>query len=156
MFFLRDCFCEIWVKFGFQNKNKGNLGIICRTSNGNNASFSYSISDGPLPKRGFGLITISKSMIWKSYQTAKKKKKCWTKRALSHGSISSNLEWIGFLRKKIHQKYWSVLKYDFSFLDYASLISFLIIYIYIIFFFLVVMGVRGSRRTWLIIECVVL
>ena len=75
MFFLRDCFCEIWVKFGFQNKNKGNLGIICRTSNGNNASFSYSISDGPLPKRGFGLITISKSMIWKSYQMAKKKEK---------------------------------------------------------------------------------
>ena len=69
IFFFRDCFWEIWIKLGFQNKNKGNLGIIRRTSNGNNASFSYSISDGP--KRAFGLIAISKSMIWKSYQTPK-------------------------------------------------------------------------------------
>ena len=82
MFFFRDCFCEIWVKFGFQNKNKGNLGIIRRTSNGNNASFSYSILDGPLPKRAFGLIVISKSMIWKSYHMPKKKKKNYFKSQL--------------------------------------------------------------------------
>ena len=39
-----------WENFGIQNKAKGNLGIICITSNGNNASksvFSYFILDGP-------------------------------------------------------------------------------------------------------------
>ena len=60
-----------WENLGIQNKAKGNLGMICITSNGNNASksaFLYSISEGPLPKCAFGLIAISKCTIWKSYQ----------------------------------------------------------------------------------------
>ena len=67
-----------WENLGIQNKAKGNLGMICITSNGNNASksaFLYSISEGPLPKCAFGLITISECTIWKSYQTRKNEKK---------------------------------------------------------------------------------
>ena len=67
-----------WENLGIQNKAKGNLGMICITSNGNNSSksaFLYSISKGPLPKCAFGLITTSKCMIWKSYQTRKNEKK---------------------------------------------------------------------------------
>ena len=67
-----------WENLGIQNKAKGYLGMICITSNGNNASksaFLYSISEGPLPKCAFGLIAISKCTIWKSYQTRKNEKK---------------------------------------------------------------------------------
>ena len=67
-----------WENLGIQNKAKGYLGMICITSNGNNASksaFLYSISEGPLPKCAFGLIVISKCTIWKSYQTQKNEKK---------------------------------------------------------------------------------
>ena len=37
--------------------------------------FLYSISDGPILKHAFGLIVISKILIWKSYQTQKQMKK---------------------------------------------------------------------------------
>ena len=155
MIFFRDCFCEIWVKFGFQNKNKGNLGIICRTSNGNNASFSYSISDGPLPKRGFGLITISKSMIWKSYQTAKKKKKM-----LNQTSTKSRFNlvqpWVNWIFEEKNTPKILIGAQIWFFVFRLWLFDFFPHFIYIKYFFLVVVGVRGSRRTWLILECVVL
>ena len=47
-------------------------------------------------------------------------------RYISHGSNPSGLVSIGSLRREKRPKYWSVFKLDFSFLDSAPLISFLI------------------------------
>ena len=68
---------KISVKLGFQNKNKGNLGIICRTSNGNNASlecvFVFHLI-WYIIKMCFWVDCNFKRMIWKSYQTPKNEK----------------------------------------------------------------------------------
>ena len=75
-------------------------------------------------------VQVYSSNLWVSFSLQKlrisKKSKLESCRYLSHGSNASNLVSIGFLRREIHPKYWSVLKSDFSLSDSASLISFLI------------------------------
>ena len=75
-------------------------------------------------------IQVYNSKLWVNFGLKKlrilKKSKLESCRYLSHGSNPSSLVSIGFLRREIRPKYWSVLKSDFSFSDSASLISFLI------------------------------
>ena len=55
----------------------GNLGIISKLATVTMHAwsvFSYFMTDGPLPKRAFGLIAILKLAIWRSYQTPKNEK----------------------------------------------------------------------------------
>ena len=75
-------------------------------------------------------VQVYSGNLWVNFGLQKlrisKNSKLESCRYLSHGSNPSGLVSIGFLRKEIRPKYWSVLKSDFSFSDSASLISFLI------------------------------
>ena len=75
-------------------------------------------------------VQVYSSNFWVNFNLQKlrisKNSKLKSCRYLSHGSNPSGLVSIGFLRREICPKYWSVLKSDFSFSDSASLISFLI------------------------------
>ena len=75
-------------------------------------------------------VQVYSSNLWVNFGFQKlrisKNSKLKSCRYLSHGSNPSRLVSIGFLRREISPKYWSVLKSDFSFLDSVSLIYFLI------------------------------
>ena len=75
-------------------------------------------------------IQVYSSNLWVNFGLQKlrisKNSKLKSCRYLRYGSNPSSLVLIGFLRREIRPKYWSVLKSDFSFSDSASLISFLI------------------------------
>ena len=75
-------------------------------------------------------IQVYSSKLWVNFDLQKliilKMSKLESYSYLSHGSNPFSLVSIGFLRREIHPKYWSVLKSDFSFSDSVSLISFLI------------------------------
>ena len=75
-------------------------------------------------------VQVYNSNLWVNFSLQKliisKNSKLESCRYLSHGPNPSSLVSIGFFRREIHPKYWSMLKSDFSFSDAASLISFLI------------------------------
>ena len=75
-------------------------------------------------------IQVYSSNLWVNFGLQKlrisENSKLESCRYLSHGSNPSSFVLIGFLRREICPKYWSVLKSDFSFSNSASLISFLI------------------------------
>ena len=75
-------------------------------------------------------VQVYSGNLWVNFGLQKlrisKNSKLESCRYLSHGSNPSIFVSIGFLRREIRPKYWSVLKSDFSFSDSASLISFLI------------------------------
>ena len=75
-------------------------------------------------------VQIYNSKLWVNFGHKKlwisKNSKLKNYRYWSYGSSPFGLVSIGFLRREICRKYWSVLKSDFFFLDSTSLISFLI------------------------------
>ena len=75
-------------------------------------------------------VQVYNSNLWVNFGLQKlrisKNSKLESCRYLSHGSNPSSIISIGFLRREIRPKCWSVVKSDFSFSDSTSLISFLI------------------------------
>ena len=100
---------EIWVKMGFQNKNKSSLGIIHKMTNGNiyrPMVFSHYSSEGPIQKlKKRNCFLGPKCNIQKSYQThththtyPKKKKQPQFEKAM-----------VTFCPKKLNQRHLSLM-----------------------------------------------